>query len=134
LNKLHKGFLKQASLFYWDGFVEHLSLAKVVQQSVTKITAQLSASLVRPKAGAKNELFVQQTGLYWNNGLFRQVLNIKIMTSIIWQKTHSCELPLSCGLITLASGLIAKTSDPCYAKVSGLPILRALTTVILGLA
>ncbi len=50
------------------------------------------------------------------------------------QKTHSCELTLSCGLITLASGLIAKTSDPCYAKVSGLPILRAFTTVILGLA
>jgi hypothetical protein len=44
-------------------FVEHLSLTKVAQQSVTKITYLILMNLVTPKARAKHEPFVQQTGL-----------------------------------------------------------------------
>ena len=38
------------------GFVEHLSVTKVAQQSVTKIISPTIMNLVTPKAGAKNEL------------------------------------------------------------------------------
>jgi hypothetical protein len=38
------------------GFVEHLSLTEVAQQSVTKIIHMTIMNLVTPKAGAKHEL------------------------------------------------------------------------------
>ncbi len=37
------------------GFVEHLSLTKVAQQSVTKIISVMIMNVFTPKAGAKRE-------------------------------------------------------------------------------
>ncbi len=42
------------------GFVEHLSLTKVAQQSVTYIIGQAYVNLVTPKAGAKRELLFNE--------------------------------------------------------------------------
>ncbi len=43
--------------------MEHLSLIWAEQQSVTKIISKILVNLDTPKAVAKNEDFVQQTGV-----------------------------------------------------------------------
>jgi hypothetical protein len=45
------------------GFVEHLSLTKVAQQSVTKIIFLTILNLVTPKAGVRRELLLNKVGL-----------------------------------------------------------------------
>ncbi len=40
----------------WGGFVEHLSLTQVAQQSVTQIISVTIVNLVTPKVWAKHEL------------------------------------------------------------------------------
>ncbi len=44
-------------------FVEHLSLTQETQQSLTESVFSTIMNLVTSKAGAKHELFVQQTSL-----------------------------------------------------------------------
>ncbi len=43
-------------LLFRGGFIEHQSLTKVAQQTVTKIIIVTIMNLVTPKAGAKREL------------------------------------------------------------------------------
>jgi hypothetical protein len=54
---------KHTSLLFRGGFVEHLSRTYVAQLSVTKVIYLVLIHLVTPKARAKHEPFVQQTGL-----------------------------------------------------------------------
>ena len=42
------------------GFVKHLSLTSVAQQSVTKVIYVITMNLVTPKAGAKLELLFNE--------------------------------------------------------------------------
>jgi len=70
------------------GFVEHLSLTKVAQQSVTKITYLIFMNLVTPKARAKHEPFVQQTGLRkqtFKSNIF-QFKKVQTLTSATHEK------------------------------------------------
>jgi hypothetical protein len=53
------------------GFVEHLSPTSVAQHSVTKIIYFVLINLVTPKARAKHEPFVQQTGLRTSPTLYK---------------------------------------------------------------
>ncbi len=58
-----KGSSPAATASTRGGFVEHLSPTEVAQQSVTKIISLTIINLVTPKARAKHEPSVQQTGL-----------------------------------------------------------------------
>jgi hypothetical protein len=52
--------LLQSNLSCRGGFVEHLSMTYVAQQSVTKIIIVTIMNLVAPKAGARHELLFNE--------------------------------------------------------------------------